>query len=87
MQIKFINMLIVQHHGNSKFLYKGVSNLTGSKVHNSLPDTKRDDELAEDFATFIVDKIQKISDNLEKYKKYQPTLWDMRAQFDMFRPV
>ena len=87
MKIKFRNMSIVQHCGHSKYLYKVVSDLTGSKVDNPLPDAKLDNELAEAFATFFVDKIQKTMDNLEKYKKYQPTLQDVRAQFDMFGSV
>ena len=44
-----MNMSIGQHHGNSKYLYKVVSDLSGSKVDNPLPDTKLDDELAEAF--------------------------------------
>ena len=40
-----------------KYLYKVVSDLTGSKVDNPLSDVKSDDELAEAFTTFSVDKI------------------------------
>ena len=59
MKIKFMNMSDVQHCGNSKYLYKVVSDLTGWKVDNPLPDAKLDDELAEAFTIFFVDKIQK----------------------------
>ena len=73
MKINFMNVSIIQHCGNSKYLYKVVSDLTGSKVDSPLPDTKLHDELAEAFTKFLVEKIQKIRDNLENIKKYQLT--------------
>ena len=48
-------------------LYSLVRELTGTSSQNPMPDGKTDEELSEDFASFFLDKIQKIRDSLSEY--------------------
>ena len=64
---------INNHRGDTKYVYKLVAKLTGTKAENPLPDAQHDIELAESFAAFFVGKIQKIHDNLKHHLLYEPT--------------
>ena len=46
--------------GNTKGLYKLTANLTGITPQNPMPQDKNDAQLAEEFAEFFIDKIDKI---------------------------
>ena len=37
-----------------------------------MPKSNSDEQLAEEFATFFLEKIQKIRDNWDKYPRYSP---------------
>ena len=50
--------------GDRKGLYKMVNTLMGTFSNNPLPSHTNDKDLAEEFADFFMDKIQKIRDNL-----------------------
>ena len=52
--------------------YSLVSNLTGVKKENPLPECVSDVVLAEHFAVFFTEKISKIRNDLNKYKLYDP---------------
>ena len=58
--------------GDTKKLYSLVRYLTGTKVQNLMPDNTRDEKLANDFADYFIEKIQKIWDNLDDYQKFKP---------------
>ena len=58
--------------GDIKGLYKMVNTLMGTSSNNLLPNHTSDKDLAEEFAEFFMDKIQKIRDNLTKNPTYEP---------------
>lgn len=51
---------MVNAKGDSKKLYNLVSELTGTKSENPLPDSVADSKLADDFTDFFMNKIDKI---------------------------
>ena len=57
----------VKHKGDSKALYNLVSRLTGTENTNILTDQPRGIELAEEFAEFFLQKIEKIQSALDGY--------------------
>ena len=54
-----LHQLIKQISTDPKMLFKLINELTGNKDHNSLPEAKSDKDLAEDFAQFFLNKIEK----------------------------
>ena len=58
--------------GDSKKLYKVVSELTGSIDDNPLPSGESDTFLADHFADHFMDKISKIRDSLKGFKQFEP---------------
>ena len=58
--------------GDTKKLYSLVRYLTGTKVQNPMPDNTGDEKLANDFADYFIEKIQKIWDDLDDYLKFKP---------------
>ena len=57
---------------DTKKLYSLVRYLTGTKVQNPMPDNTGDEKLANDFADYFIEKIQKIWDDLDNYPKFKP---------------
>ena len=51
-------------------LYTLVNNLLGTRKDNSLPSTDSPEELAENFANFFFEKVEKIQQELNNYSKY-----------------
>lgn len=68
---------MVSAKGDSKKLYQLVWELTGTKTDNPLPDDVADLKLAEDFADFFMNKIDKIRKSLKDYPKYEPKYKDV----------
>ena len=60
-----------QCNRDTRQLFKLVSNITSSTKDNPLPDGKSNQELADQFAEYFIDKIQKIRNNLNSYERYQ----------------
>ena len=58
--------------GDTKKLYSLVRYLTGTKAQNPMPDNTGDEKLANNFADYFIQKIQKIQDNLDDYPKFKP---------------
>ena len=58
---------------NVKSLYNLVNNITGGVKENPLPQCKDDRCLADTFANYFIEKIQKIQDALEDHPLYTPT--------------
>ena len=63
----------VKHKGDSKALYNLVSKLTGTENTTILPDQPRGIELAEEFAEFFLQRIEKIQSALDGYNLFKPT--------------
>ena len=59
--------------GNTKGLYKMVNTLMGTSSKNPLPNHTNNKDIAEEFADFFMDKIQKIRDNLTENPICKPT--------------
>ena len=66
-----INKIIVENERDAKKLHKIFNNITGNISENPLPESKSDDKLANNFANFFIQKIQKIGDSLEHHPKYE----------------
>ena len=58
---------------DTKKQYKIFNNITGNMSENPLPEAELDEELANDFTDFFIQKIQKIRDSLEHHPKYDPS--------------
>ena len=71
--------------GDVKGLYKMVNTLMGTSSDNHLPNCTSDNDLAEEFADFFMDKIQKIRDSLTGNPTYEPTK-KMTSRLAEFRP-
>ena len=59
----------------------------GTVCENPLPECENDEELANRFANFSVDKIQKIRDDLDSYPLYDPPVCDMTFDMDAFYEI
>ena len=73
-------------HKDTKKLYKLVVYLTGTATENLLPPGKTDNQLAEDFAKFFMNKIQTIRDNLADHPLYKPEPTNI-PKFDTFKKL
>ena len=71
--------------GDVKGLCKMVNTLMGTSSDNPLPHHTSDKDLAEEFADFFLDKIQKIRDNHTENQTYEPTK-KITSRFAEFRP-
>ena len=71
--------------GDIKGLYKMVNTLMGTTLDNPFPNHTSDKDLAEEFADFFMDKIQKVRDNLNGNPTYEPTK-NITSRLTEFRP-
>ena len=58
--------------GNNRQLYAVTNGLMGKDRKNPLPPANSDADLAEDFASFFLNKTEKIREDLKDIEKYQP---------------
>ncbi|KAJ8026961.1 hypothetical protein HOLleu_31945 [Holothuria leucospilota] len=63
---------IISCPNNSRALYQTVARLTGSMKSNPLPECTSDARLADDFAHYFYNKIDKIRLDLEQYAPFDP---------------
>ena len=64
--------LVESAQGDSKKLFKVVNSLLGQKEDNPMPPSRTPEELAEGFATYFLEKIDKIRDKFKGIPAYQP---------------
>ena len=57
-----------------KNLYKLVNHLTGNEVQNRLPDCESDKDLANRFANYFIEKIDKIRAKFNNIPPYKPQI-------------
>ncbi|XP_060556715.1 uncharacterized protein LOC132717301 [Ruditapes philippinarum] len=74
-----ISEKILNAKGDSKKLYGLISELTGTKAENPMPQSTNDGELAEKFADFFMDKIAKIRKSLQDF----PSFIQMSNKFNL----
>ena len=72
--------------GDSKKLYRFVSEITGTKSDNPLPSGESDSSLAESFADHFINKIDKIRDSLTNFKNFEPEIKNVPS-FDRFESL
>ena len=63
---------IIECDRDIKKLYQVIYNMTGKHSLNPLPISDNDKNLADDFASFFINKIRDIRDQLNEYPKYNP---------------
>ena len=68
--------LVYQAQNDSKKLFNIVNKLLGRKTSNPLPNAKSDEQLAEEFATYFLNKIDRIRDRFTNIQQYQPSRLD-----------
>ena len=73
--------------GVTKKLYSLVRYLMGTKVQNLMPDNTGDEKLANDFADYFIEKIQKIQDDLDDYPKFKPKRNSTITSLKIFEPT
>ena len=71
---------------DTKKQYELVVYLTGTATENPLPPGKTDNQLAEDFAKFFMNKIQIIRDNLADHPLYKPEATNI-LKLDTFKKL
>ena len=64
---------IIDAGKDTKKLFSIINTMTGSHKSNPLPPSTSDEELAEEFATFFMNKIRKIRDALDVHPKFKPS--------------
>ena len=67
----FISADIVSHRNDIKYLYKVVTNLSQVR-RNPMPPAESDQFLAEEFADFFIEIINKIQEYLDHFDLYEP---------------
>ena len=83
----FISEDIVSHRNDIKYLYKIVMNLSGVRKENPMPPAESDQLLAEAFADFFIEKINKIQENLDHFDLYDPTTIKQITPRQSFLPI
>ena len=68
-----LNAEVIESKGNTKRLFQLFNKMTGKNRHNPMPEGRSDQELAESFADFFMNKIQNIRDTLNDIPAYEPT--------------
>ena len=69
---------------DTKKLYTLVNRIVGCTSENSMPKHNSDDQLAEEFTNYFMDKIKKIRYDLEQHPKYIPSVKEVES-FSNFR--
>ena len=77
---------IKDNHNNPRQLYKIISSLVGQDNTNPLPDAQSDQELAEQFAEFFLQKIETIWEKFNNIALYK-TEPDPIPQLNKFSPI
>ena len=83
---KVLTNAIQSSRGDSKKLFNLVKSLTGTNPHNPLP-SGSDQELAQTFSNFFMEKIQKIRNHLDQFSPYVPAVYQDFSLLETFNPV
>ena len=81
-----ITAKVLECDRDSKKLYDLVSNLTGTKADNPLPEHNDSEQLANEFADFFMEKIRKIQSSLDSHPIFNPH-GPAKASLGSFKPV
>ena len=83
MKVVHFREAIHQAQGNNRQLFSVTMGLMGKKKDNPLPDMSSNEELAENFAEYFLDKIERIRDSLKDVPKYRPS-FTARGEFSQY---
>ena len=86
-KIKSTSEKVDECEGDTKKLYSLVRYLTGTKAQYPMPDNTGDEKLANDFADYFIQKIQKIWDKLDDYLKFKPRRNSTITPLNNFEPT
>ena len=78
--------MVIDAGRDTKKLYKIINNITGTKEDNPMPPGDSDMEIAQSFAEYFVEKIDKIRDKFEYVPPYSPPVEDI-PKFSKFTPL
>jgi len=70
---EMLSSKVLDCKGDTKQLYKLFNNITGNMRDNPLPSGRTDQDLADDFANYFMNKILSIRDALQNTPKYVPS--------------
>ena len=84
---KIISEKITKLRGNTKSLYSLVYQLTGNEKENPLPERENNEDLANQFADYFMNKIQTIHDSLKDCEKFHPEQNNDTNLLEQFGPM
>ena len=73
--------------GDTNTLYSLVYQLTENEKENPLPERYNDEDLANQFADYFMNKIQTICDSLKECEKFHPVLNNDTDILEQFEPM
>ena len=82
----YINTQLESKNNNSQVLFQILQQLTKGQHDKPLPDYSSHEELANNFADFFIDKIEKIRSQFQQSKLYTPPSWKCE-NLTQFRPI
>ena len=83
---KFYSNKIQDCGNDTRRLFQIINTLTGSNLENPMPECDDDQQLADEFAEFIAEKIDRIRSDLDHYPEYVPEHKDVPVM-DKFLPI
>ena len=86
-KLKSTSGKVEESKGDTKMLYSLVRYLTGTKVQNPMPNNTGDKKLANNFADYFIEKIQKIWDDLDGNPKFKPKRNSNITPLKIFEPT
>ena len=84
---EIISDKISELRGDTKSLYRIVYQLTGNEKENPLPERDNDENLANQFTDYFMNKIQTICDSLKDCEKFHPVLNNDTDILEQFEPM
>ena len=83
---KFYSDKIQDCRNDTRKLFQVINTLTGSNPENPMPECDNDQQLADEFAEFFAEKIDRIKSDLDHYLEYIPDHKDVPVM-DKFLPI
>ena len=75
---------VIEAGKDTKKLFRFIDKMTGKNKSNPLPPSRNNEELAEEFASFFINKIRKIREALDTSPKFKPTQQSSSKSFVNF---
>ena len=82
----YINTQLESNNNNSQMLFRILNQLTKGQHDSPLPDCSSYEDLANKFADFFIEKIEKIRSQFQQSRPYTPPSWKCK-NMTQFRPM